>query len=126
MYMTSQRKMLLDFLEKNHDKQFSATDIANALKNRGISISAVYRNLIKMHSQGIISRSVKEDSREIYYQYMSGCDCKNSIHLTCTKCGKVSHMDSAYANEMTANLRKSGFNLNKTKTIVVTGNANLL
>lgn len=118
MYMTSQRKMLLDFLEKNHDKQFSAADIEKALKNKGISISAVYRNLSYLYSKGIISRSVKEASREIYYQYTSGCDCKNSIHLTCTKCGKVSHMDSASATEMTAALKKSGFNINKTKTIV--------
>ena len=115
--MTSQRKMLLNFFEKNHHKQFSASDITHALKDNEISVSAVYRNLSDLYSKGIISRCVKENTREIYYQY-NRVDCKNSIHLTCTKCGKVSHMNPEAASEMTAVLKKTGFNINKNKTIV--------
>lgn len=111
--------MLLEFLEKNHDKRLSASQIANSLKNDGISISAVYRNLSALESQGIISRSAKEGSREIFYQYINSNECKNCIHLTCTKCGTVTHMDNNAAKIMSDSLKKtSGFNINKTKTVV--------
>lgn len=118
VYITEQRKILLEFLKQNHDKQLSASDIAGALKNKGISISAVYRNLSNLSRDCVISRSVKEGSRESYYQYIDGNKCKDSIHLTCTKCGKVSHMDSSAVDQITASLKKSGFNINKTKTVV--------
>ena len=118
-YTTAQRRILLDFLEKNHDKSLSALQIANSLKNDGISVSAVYRNLAVLESRGIINRSAKEGSREIYYQYTNGNDCKNCIHLTCTKCGAVTHMDNTTAKKMSAALKKTtGFNINITKTVV--------
>lgn len=116
--MTSQRKILIEFLKDNHDKRLSASHIADALKDSGISISAVYRNLSALAKDGIICRSIKEGSRESYFQYIDTHQCKNSIHLTCTKCGKVSHMDTKTVNQMTDALKKTGFNLNKTKTMV--------
>lgn len=118
-YITAQRKMLLEFLEKNHDKRLSASQIANSLKNDGISVSAVYRNLASLEAQGVINRSAKEGTREIFYQYTNSNECKNCIHLTCTKCGRVTHMDNTTAKKMSDALKKtSGFNINKNKTVV--------
>lgn len=118
-YMTSQRKKLLMFLKENYDKRLSAAEIAENLKSYGISISAVYRNLGALESDGLVSRFVKEGCREFYYQYTAVEQCQNCIHLTCTKCGAVSHMDNIAAAEMTdALIKTSGFNINKTKTVV--------
>jgi len=118
-YMTLQRKKLLMFLKENHDRQLSAAEIAEELKGEDISLSAVYRNLSELEADGLVSRFVKEGCREFFYQYIAVEQCKNCIHLTCTKCGAVSHMDNTAATEMISAIRKTaGFNINKSKTVV--------
>ncbi|MBR4073756.1 MAG: transcriptional repressor [Clostridia bacterium] len=118
-YMTSQRKKLLDFLKSNHGKQLSAAKIAEALSVSGISQSAIYRNLSALEEDGLVSRHTKEGFREIFYSYTGAEQCKNCIHLTCTKCGKVTHMNSEAARQITDSLRRTaGFNINKSKTVV--------
>ena len=69
-YMTEQRRELLEFFRKNHDRCFNAKDVAEALKNSNISISAIYRNLARLEHDGYLSRTVKKGSRESYYQSM--------------------------------------------------------
>lgn len=117
-YMTEQRKKLIDFLERNPDRQFSARDIA-AATTPAVSVSAVYRNLSFLQKQGYISRTVKEGSNEAFYQYIKSEGCKNCLHLTCTKCGKTSHMDKSAADRMLeAVLTIDGFEISKPKTTI--------
>lgn len=118
-YMTEQRKRLLDFFGKNHDKCFSARDVAEALKDENISISAIYRNLSRLERDGLLSRTVKKGSRESYYQGMLSDNCRDKIHLSCIKCGNTFHMD----NEISAALldgvsRNDGFTISKSKTVL--------
>ena len=118
-YMTAQRKQLLKFLKNNHGKRLSALEIAEGLKMSGISKSAVYRNISALEEEGLVSRSTKEGCREIFYSYTGTEQCKNCIHLTCTRCGAVTHMDSGAVEQITDALRRTaGFNINKNKTVV--------
>lgn len=94
-YTTKQRKILEDCLMAHLDKKVSVKDILSCLKNKGISQSSVYRNLAAMEKDGKLKRFVSEDSNEILYQYLADEDCRNHIHLTCTRCGKISHMSTA-------------------------------
>lgn len=118
-YNTSQRTALLSLLKSQKDKPLSAMEIKKLLNNDKISLSAVYRNLADLTDEGLISRFARDGKRGFYYQYINTEECKNSIHLTCTKCGAVTHMDLNFAEKMSKTLfEDSGFSLNKAKTIV--------
>ncbi len=118
-YNTTQRKMLINFLKSNPDKQFSVREIYNELYDSSISLSAIYRNISALEADGVINRFSKEGSREICYQYTQHENCRNSLHLTCVECGKTFHMNKSAAEEVTKVLKeKDGFILNKLKTVM--------
>lgn len=99
-YATKQREELMNFFEKNPDRQFTAGQIAEALSNGKISKSSVYRNLNELEKEGTISRAVKESCREAVYQYTKAKKCKNAIHLACIKCGSIKHMNKESARKV--------------------------
>lgn len=70
-YLTRQRKQLLEYLSEHTDEQMTARQIADALTAESISISAVYRNLSALEEEGILKRSIRENTREVYYQYIA-------------------------------------------------------
>lgn len=118
-YSTKQRKALVDFLNSHIDEQLSAKEIADNLKEQGISLSAVYRNIAELESEGQLKRSSKSGSRKIYYQYTASKHCKNSLHLSCEKCGKTFHMEDSGAGKIIDELKKcNGFNLDKSSTVL--------
>ena len=88
-YSTEQRNILLNFLQQNPDTMFSAKQIEISLDSKNISRSAVYRNLAVLESEHKIRRCTKVGSKETFYQYYDLQECKNHIHLSCTKCGKI-------------------------------------
>lgn len=118
-YNTVQRKKLIDFLKQNPDRQFSVKQIYDELSDSTISLSAVYRNISALEAEGVINRLVKEGSREIMYQYTHSELCRNSIHLTCVKCGKTFHMNHKQTDKMIESVKESdGFEINKSKTVL--------
>lgn len=118
-YITEQRKELISFFTKNPDKQFTSRQIANLLQNQDISQSAVYRNLAALEEEGMLCRSVKEGSREFYYQYVHLDECINYIHMTCVKCSKIIHAPSKATERMLETISSEvGFMVDKTKTVL--------
>lgn len=92
-YATRQRKILTDYLLRHADEELSARNIAQALAEQGISISAVYRNLAQLEAEGKVRRLPRGGSRELYYRYTDADACKKHLHMSCSKCGKTYHMD---------------------------------
>ena len=88
-YMTKQRKTLLSYLSGHADEKLSARQIEADLKQEGISISAVYRNLSELEKEGKVRRVNQSGSREVFYQYTDSAHCKECLHLSCEKCGKT-------------------------------------
>ena len=118
-YMTEQRKLLYEFFTSHPHSSFCAKDIYGALKEKGISMSAVYRNLAAMKKDGYLTCFADESSRDTYYRFTSSAKCSDAIHLTCTDCGKTFHMDSDSAKRMQKSLRLlNGFCINKDKTVL--------
>ena len=70
-YLTRQRKRLLEYLSEHTDEQISARQIAEDLAADQISISAVYRNISALEEEGLLKRSVREGTREVFYQYIA-------------------------------------------------------
>ena len=118
-YLTRQRKRLLTYLSEHTDEQMTARQIADALTTDNISISAVYRNLSALEEEGILKRSIRENTREVYYQYIAAKECREHLHLSCRVCGKCIHLDEAGTTQLIENtLRNTGFQIEKTETIL--------
>ncbi len=118
-YMTKQRKALLNYLSMHADERLSAKQLEDALKIEGISISAVYRNLSELEREGKVRRVNNSGSREVFYQYTDGAHCKDCLHLSCEKCGKTYHMNSAVARTLIENLAQSDeFTIDKANTVL--------
>ena len=118
-YMTKQRKTLLGYLSAHPDEALSAQEIAAALESEGVSLSAVYRNLAELESEGQIRRMSREGSREVYYQFTGSDSCRDSLHLKCKKCGRTFHMDTAGAEQLLGVVEKAeGFAVDKGDTVL--------
>ncbi len=118
-YVTKQRRALCLFLEANADAMFSAGEIYKALKDEKISLSAIYRNLPILESEGLINRVAMTGSTEIYYQSIDSQRCCSSIHLNCTECGKSQHLaHNAALSLKDSALTASGFEVDATRTVI--------
>ena len=99
-YVTRQRRILLSFLAEHPDESLSAADIARALSEQSISVSAVYRNLAAREEEGRIRRVSRSGGREVYYQYTDTETCRTHLHLLCKNCGATYHMDKSDADQL--------------------------
>lgn len=118
-YMTKQRKALLAFLSAHADEELTARQMEQALSEQGISISAVYRNLADLEKEGKVRRSSKSGSREVYYLYTDGSECRDCLHLSCEKCGKTYHMSMEGAQTLIDALAQSDeFTVDKSNTVL--------
>lgn len=118
-YQTRQRKRLLTYLSEHTDEQMTARQISGALAEDNISISAVYRNLADLEAEGLLKRSVREGTREAFYQYIAAGECKDSLHLSCRICGKSIHLGEKEAEQLLhGTLESTGFQIDKSETIL--------
>lgn len=118
-YMTKQRKILLAYLSQHADESLTARQIASSLAEHDISISAVYRNLSDLESEHKVRRVSMGGSREICYQYTDAEKCRESLHLSCQKCGRTYHMDMAGANILVNRVEQNEkFKIDRTNTVL--------
>lgn len=116
-YRTEQRRRLLAFLMDRRDRQFTVEEITQSVN--GVSVSAIYRNVNQLVSEGSVKRFQREGSRKFLYQYLGGGDCTAHLHLKCEKCGSMFHLD-AELTETLVKLVNRGcyFSLDKSRTIL--------
>ncbi len=116
-YNTEQRALLLSFLTENPDKTFSAKEIAQALAGKNISKSSVYRNLSELEAEKKIKRVSKAGTNEAFYQFYDNNSCRQHIHLSCTKCGKIFHLESEQTEKLVNEVESlDGFEINRGET----------
>lgn len=107
VYHTQQRKMLIDFLQKNREKSFTIEEIINSIGESGISQSTAYRLITKLVEDGIVRRSAGNTGRSFVYQYINNEKCEGHLHMKCTGCGKVYHLDSGITSIIQNDIRSS-------------------
>ena len=61
-YNTEQKKLLLEFLEENHDSAYTIEEISNELKAKGASVgkSTVYRLMTRLVEEKRVQRFAGE------------------------------------------------------------------
>lgn len=118
-YNTKQRKILLEYLTAHRDMQLSAGQIAKDLKEQGISLSAVYRNLAALEEDGKVAPVRKGNCRQVLYRFVADSHCHEHLHLFCKKCGKTYHMDSAETDIFVNIIAKNdNFSIDKSDTVL--------
>ena len=118
-YMTKQRKLLLDYLSEHADETLPTSRLVTDLSEKGISASAIYRNLADLEQDGKVKRSTKPGSQELYYRYVGTESCRDHLHLSCLCCGKTVHMEEAESDALAQRLAKTeGFTLDRADTVL--------
>lgn len=106
-YRTKSREYLMEFFEKHNEQIVSAADIDAYLKENGktINLATIYRNLDKMTEDGVLLKYKTAKDEHAVYQYTGGHKaCQNHLHLQCSKCGKIIHLECCFMKEITEHL----------------------
>lgn len=121
-YNTEQRKMLLNYLKENSDREFSIDALSlelGEISGGKIGKSTIYRQVKELCRSGLLRRFRKE-GKTVVYQYMEhGGDCCNHFHLKCTACGRLVHLECADAENLAKHIKeKHDFVLDLSKTVL--------
>ncbi|MDO4519332.1 MAG: transcriptional repressor [Eubacteriales bacterium] len=107
-YATSSRKNILTFLQKNSDKTVTVSDISAYLKSidHDVNLTTIYRYLDKLIADGNIIKYVDEKGKKAVFQYVQNdSHCEDHLHLKCTACGRVIHMDCHFMEEISSHVK---------------------
>ncbi len=115
-YMTAVRRTLLDYFEHNCDRRLTIDDMQRELAASGISRSAIYRNVDRMVADGLLRRTA--EGRRSAYQYIASEHCCDHIHIQCTRCGVISHIEANEERALRAAFADSSFKLDEHKTVL--------
>lgn len=120
-YNTDTKKMILRFLRKHADRAFSVEEIVENLRKEGGAMhpSTVYRCLSKLEALGSIMVFADESRKNSTYQ-ISECElCRDHLHIKCTSCGKVLHLDCDFMEEMKEHLMHDhGFSITCQNSVI--------
>ena len=122
-YHTEQKKLLSDFLHNNRDHAFTVEEICDRLRNQVGSaapgISTLYRLMTAFVEDGSVKRFVRGNSRKFAYQLVGGDHCDAHLHLKCTDCGRLFHMEEQDSHELLTKIRAlNNFSVNEEKTVL--------
>jgi Fur family transcriptional regulator, ferric uptake regulator len=123
-YETRQRRILLDYLTEHPDRGFSIEELYECLfdeypPDRVPGKSTLYRLVAKLVAEGLVKRFSGGQGRIFAYQIVACEKCDAHLHLKCTACGGLYHMDHA-ASERIMNevLSRSDFSLDEKETVL--------
>lgn len=103
-YHSKNKDFIVDFFASHPDHAYSAKDIyASSLADRKMNLATVYRNLEKLSEEGILQKRMKTDGEEALYQYM-GEHCHEHLHMICSSCGKIIHLDCRFMGTLQEHL----------------------
>lgn len=122
-YNTHQKKLLLDFLAENREQQYTIGDLCSALERKygkdAPGTSTIYRIIKQLVEENTVKRFVKLNSRHFFYQLAAGKDCHSHLHMKCTGCGKLIHMDHEQTETITETIfGDSSFTVDREHTTI--------
>lgn len=114
-YNTHTRQLILDYLTANRRRAVSAADIVAHLEAEGAPANptTVYRYLDKLAGEQRVMKYVADKGERAVYQYTDAQHrCREHLHLKCTCCGEIFHMDCHFMDEVRRHLQaEHGFTL---------------
>lgn len=117
-YKTQTRQVIMDFMVKNPDRIFKASDIAQDLPS--VSLSTIYRNLSRLEKAGFVQIVGAEENKELQYRYTGPSKCQAKMHLVCKICGKFFHLDGPALKMLQLSVQRvSGFELDQQQSVLL-------
>ncbi len=121
-YNTAARSRILGFLMENKDRTVNANDILKVLNDGGneVNITTIYRYLDKLTESGQVMKYVAENGTRAVYQYVEhDHHCEEHLHLQCTKCGAIIHLDCSFMDEIAEHISlEHGFQIQCRNSII--------
>ena len=106
-YNTKTRQLILDYLINNRQDAVSAANIQQHLEAQGVrpNPTTVYRYLDKLAGEQRVMKYVADKGEKAVFQYVDeGRHCREHLHLKCTGCGRIYHLDCRFMDEVRAHL----------------------
>ena len=96
---------LLRFLKKHSQKSFTIDEICNEMHEDGQITtppgkSTLYRLIPKLVDENMVKQFSEGKGRKNVYQITGDETCGHHLHLKCTNCGKIIHMDNHISAEL--------------------------
>ncbi|MFI3170603.1 MAG: transcriptional repressor [Faecalibacterium sp.] len=116
-YATKTRQLILEYLIINRSRTVSVNDILHYLGTECgeevPNITTIYRYLDKLCAEHRVMKYAGEKGEKAVYQFMEdGEGCEHHLHLKCSTCGQVLHMNCGFMEEVRGHLMQShGFAL---------------
>ncbi len=101
-YRTEQKKILLDFLKENSENSYTIEEIIKELSDKEGNIpakSTVYRLMTRLVEEKTVLRTAGS-GRQFLYRIIADNHCRNHLHLQCTECGKILHLDERLSDSL--------------------------
>lgn len=119
-YKTEQKQMLIDFLSQHSDESFTIEEIENKMISDGINapgLSTIYRLMPGLVTAGLVKRFSGDKKRHFLYQITGGKQCSMHLHMKCTECGKLFHMNDTFSDSILKEISaSSNFSVDRGKT----------
>lgn len=114
-YNTKARKYILQYLETCMETTVGAADILEFLNKNGISVNltTVYRYLNKLTAERkVIKITEAKTQRSVYQLIRHKKSCDDHLHIKCTKCGKLIHLECEFIDKIKEHIFEDhGFHL---------------
>ena len=118
IYRTEKREALSDFLRSHASDAFSLEQLCDILCPDGQGRSTVYRLVSRCVDEGVVRKIADVRTRHNSYQWI-GEGCSHHLHLKCTVCGQVIHLDHETSHKFEDTLRASlSFLLDEEQTLL--------
>ena len=120
-YQTQQKTQLLDYLARHSDGAFSMEEVADGLRSdlgdKAPGKSTVYRLVNRLVEEGTVRRFSAGNSRSWLYQIVGSKNCHHHLHMKCTQCGKLMHMNDEQSERIIEQIfGSSDFAVNQEQT----------
>ena len=109
-YKTGKKKMILELLSENPDRAFEIEEICEKILDGGRGKSTVYRLMGELLAEGSVRRLTEDGDRSYRYQYLAG-ECHSHLHLCCSACGVLVHLDGEASHRVKESATAAGFTL---------------
>ena len=119
-YHTAQKARLFSFLQQHADTAFTAEELCDALADTGeVGKSTVYRLLPQLIAEGQVKRFSGCGRRRVLYQAVGCAHCDAHLHLKCTACGRIIHLDESASDAVLHRvLQSSAFAVDEKQTVL--------
>ena len=123
-YQTEQKRVLLAYMKAHSEESFTIEELCERLKQETALTaepgkSTVYRIMPKLVEEGLVKRFVKGNGRKFLYQMVCGEHCDRHLHMKCSVCGKLYHMEDTESEALFWQvMRKHHFQLDEGRTVL--------